>query len=200
MLAVRPVLQNRSGLTESGGRDLSNAMAIHEAYLRGDLEALKAALGDPPDFPNCRGPRGVGENILEYAIYWSPKGFVRALLELGAEPNYGDHAGFPALLAALAANRSDKRALIELLLSFGAEIEQRGINDWTPLHYAVALGDRDAVQTLLSRGADPSARTRIDDLSSPLQDAEQLGLNEIADLLRSAPGGRNHRRARGLPG
>lgn len=161
-------------------------MAIHEAYVRGDLEALKTALGNPPDFPNCRGPRGVGENLLEYAIYWSPLDFVRALLELGAEPNYGDHAGFPALLAALAANRPDKPALIELLLSFGAEIEQRGVNDWTALHYAVALGDREAVRTLLARGADPSARTRIDDLTSPLQDAERLGLNEIADLLRGA--------------
>ncbi len=26
---------------------------IHEAYKRGDLKAL---LGDPPDFPTCRGP------------------------------------------------------------------------------------------------------------------------------------------------
>ncbi len=28
-----------------------DAIAIHEAYKRGDLEALKAALGNPPDFP-----------------------------------------------------------------------------------------------------------------------------------------------------
>ena len=25
---------------------------LHEAYARGDLETVKAMLGDPPDFPN----------------------------------------------------------------------------------------------------------------------------------------------------
>jgi hypothetical protein len=45
---------------------------LHEAYVRGDLAAVKDLLGDPPDFPNCRGPYGVGEIILEYAIYHSP--------------------------------------------------------------------------------------------------------------------------------
>jgi hypothetical protein len=29
---------------------------LHEAYVRGDLAAVKDLLGDPPDFPNCRGP------------------------------------------------------------------------------------------------------------------------------------------------
>lgn len=65
---------------------MSDAIAIHEAFKRGDLEALRILLGDPPDFPNCRGPRGVGEIILEYAIYWSPLAFIRTLLELGADP------------------------------------------------------------------------------------------------------------------
>lgn len=168
----------------SGEPSLSDAVAIHEAYRRGNLEALKAALGNPPDFPNCRGPVGVGEVVLEYAIYWSPIGFVRALLELGANPNYGDDAGFPALLAALSTERSDKRELIQLLLSFGADIERRGLNDWTALHMAVARGDLDAILLLLERGADPHARTRIDDCSTPLEDAERLGRTDIAGLLR----------------
>jgi hypothetical protein len=42
-----------------------DAPALHEAYIRGDLEALQRLLGDPPDFPNCRGPAGVGDIILE---------------------------------------------------------------------------------------------------------------------------------------
>jgi ankyrin repeat protein len=122
----------------SGEPGLSDAVAIHEAYRRGDLEALKAAIGNPPDFPNCRGPVSVGEVVLEYAIYWSPIGFVRALLELGANPNYGDDAGFPALLAALSTERSEMRELIQLLLSYGADIERRGLDDWTALHFAIA--------------------------------------------------------------
>ena len=50
------------------------SVAIHEAYQRGDLEALKALLGSQ-------------EIDLEYAIYHSPLSFVRTLLELGADPN-----------------------------------------------------------------------------------------------------------------
>jgi ankyrin repeat protein len=72
-------------------------------------------LGNPPDFPNCRGPRGVEEIILEYAIYHSPIAFVRTLLEVGADPNYEDNAGFPSLLAALSSQRPETYAIVELL-------------------------------------------------------------------------------------
>ena len=63
---------------------MHEALALHHAYQRGDLEALKALLGNPPDFPNCRGPAGVGDIILVYAIYYSPLPFVRVLLVLVA--------------------------------------------------------------------------------------------------------------------
>jgi len=77
------------GATESAqpaaalGRAKHESIAIHEAFQRGDLASLNALLGDPPDFPNSR---GVGEIILEDAIYWSPLPFIRTLLELGANP------------------------------------------------------------------------------------------------------------------
>ena len=63
--------------------------AAHEAYVRGDIEALREALSNPPDFPNCRQPFdiAVGDHPLEYAIYWSPAGFVAELIRLGADPN-----------------------------------------------------------------------------------------------------------------
>ena len=163
---------------------MADALAIHEAYRRGDLAALRRLLGDPPDFPNCRGPAGVGEIVLEYAIYHSPLAFVRTLLELGADPSYQDPAGFPALIAALSTDRTDRYELIELLLGAGADIEARGINDWTPLHYAAATGDPEAIELLLARGADPSARTRIDDCATPLEEAEILGRTEAARRLR----------------
>ena len=168
---------------------MQEELAIHEAYRRGNLERLRALLGDPPDFPNCRGPEGVGGIILEYAIYHSPLGFVRRLLGLGADPNYPDHAGFPSLIAALSAARPDRYALIELLLAAGADIQARGVNDWTPLHYAAATDDVQAIELLLAHGADPNARTRIDDRATPLEEAEILGRTAAARLLRKlAPG------------
>lgn len=162
-----------------------DSITLHEAYRRGDMAAVRAALGDPPDFPNCRGPRGMGENILEYAIYWSPLAFVRALLDMGADPNYGDHAGFPSLIAALSANRADRADLVKLLLARGAEIDQRGVNDYTPLHWAAAVDDAAMVELLLAHGADPAARTNVDDYATPLEEAERLGRVAAAQVLRA---------------
>ena len=163
---------------------MSDAIAIHEAYKRGDLEALRKLLGNPPDFPNCRGPRGVGEIILEYAIYWSPLAFVRTLLELGADPNYQDHAGFPSLIAALSTDRADKHEILELLILSGANVHQRGINDLTPLHYAASLDDPHAIELLLRHGADPAARTTIDNYETPLELAVRYGKTAAAQALR----------------
>ncbi|MBZ5543091.1 MAG: ankyrin repeat domain-containing protein [Acidobacteriia bacterium] len=163
---------------------MHKGIAIHEAYVRGDLETLKKLLGNPPNFPNCRGPRGVGEIILEYAICWSPLPFIRTLLELGANPNYGDHAGFPSLIAALSTQREDKSEIVELLLSFGADIQQRGVNGYTPLHYAAALNDAPLVELLLAHRADPNARTDVDDYTTPLEEAERAGHRETVRILK----------------
>ena len=168
---------------------MSELIALHQAYERGDLAAVIAGLGNPPDFPNCRGPVAVGEIILEYAIYHSPLAFIRTLLELGADPNYGDHAGFPSLIAALTcADRDDMYEILELLLAHGADIQQRGANDYTPLHWAVSDGNIKAAEFLLAHGADPDARTGIDDYATPLEEAEILGLTEMTEALQKLIG------------
>jgi uncharacterized protein len=178
-------------------RDLSKCelLALHEAYKRGDLEAVRAALGNPADFPNCPGPACVGTIVLEYAIYHSPLAFIRTLLELGANPNYGDHAGFPSLIATLSTDRPDRIQILELLLSRGADVEQRGVNGYTPLHYAAALNDCRAIELLLSHRADPQAKTDADDFTTPLEEAERAGQVEATRLLRKFSAARPTSRA-----
>ncbi len=155
---------------------------------KGDLEALMLLLGNPLDFPNCRGPRGVGEIILEYAIYHSPLPFIRQLLELGANANYTDHAGFPSLIAALSTDRSDKAEIVELLLSHGANIQQVGQNGYTPLHWAAADDDSAMIELLFKHGADPAAKTAVDDYTTPLEEAENFGREKAAAALRKLTG------------
>jgi len=162
-------------------------MQMHDAYKRGDLETLKRLLGYPKNFPNCRGPIGGGEIILEYAIYHSPLAFIRTLLEMGADPNYGDNAGFPSLIAALsAADRADRLEILELLLAYDADIQQRGINDYTPLHYAANIEDIAAMELLIAHGADLNARTSIDDYATPLEEMEILGRAKAIEFLQKA--------------
>jgi ankyrin repeat protein len=162
-----------------------DSIAIHEAYRRGDFEALKALLNHPPDFPNCRGLAGLGGFVLEYAIYHSPLPFISALLELGADPNYDDDGGFPSLIATLSCQeRKDRYEVLDMLLAYGADIQQRGHNDYTPLHYAAILEDLRAMELLVAHGADANARTRIDDYATPLEEAEALGRERAVGWLK----------------
>jgi ankyrin repeat protein len=160
--------------------------AIDRAYRDGDMAALRHALGDPEDFPNCSQPfeLAAGDRPLEYAVDWSPRAFVAELLAAGADPNHPDPGGFPALIAALSSERGDRLEILKLLLDHGADPDQPGINDWTPLHYAVARRDMQAIGLLLDHGADPEARTRIDDYITPLEAAESGGFNDGAAALR----------------
>jgi ankyrin repeat protein len=165
---------------------------INAAFKAGDLEALRAAVDDPASVPNGPMPLSVGP-CLEYAIYHSPLSFIRTLLEIGADPNPVDHAGFPPLIAALSCTnahpgspgRPDVVEIVSLLLASGADPNQRGINDYTPLHMAVAERNLPALERLLAGGADPALRTRIDDYETPREMAESAGLRELADRLRS---------------
>jgi len=171
---------------------MHESLAIHDAFRRGDLEALKTLLGNPSDFPNCRGPAGIGDNLLEYAIYHGPLPFIRALLEVGADPNYGDHGGFPSLIAALSCReRADRYEVLDMLLAFGADVQQRGHNDYTPLHFAAVLEDLRAMNLLIAHGADLGARTRIDDYTTPLGEAENLGRGQAIAFLKEIAGRRS---------
>jgi uncharacterized protein len=161
--------------------------AIDAAFKAGDFAALGHALGGAPRWFNDRMPFELGlGHPLEYAIYWSPLSFIRQLIEAGSDPNYGDDGGFPAIIAALSTKRSDQLEILATLIALGADPDRRGVNDWTPLHYAVSLRNAAAVRALLAAGADPSLRARIDDRDTALEAAEAAGFAEGAALLRAA--------------
>jgi hypothetical protein len=45
------------------------------------------------------------------------------------------------------------------------------------------------MRILLDFGADPALRTRIDDCTTPMEDAASAGFDEAAKLLGDTPGG-----------
>ncbi|RWM26934.1 ankyrin repeat domain-containing protein [Mesorhizobium sp.] len=161
--------------------------AIDDAFKAGDFEGLGKTLGSAARWFDERMPFELGlGHPLEYAIYWSPTAFIATLLNAGSNPNYEDHAGFPSLIAALSTKRPDKLEVVQILLKHGADPNMRGVNDWTPLHYAVSLRDPEAISLLLASGADPSLRTRIDDYETALEGADQAGFEAGASQLRDA--------------
>jgi ankyrin repeat protein len=133
-------------------------------------------------------------SCLEYAIYHSPVSFIRELLEIGADPNPMEHDGFPPLIATISCSRShagspkrhDMPEILQLLLSYGADPNQRGVNDYTPLHMAVDVRNLPALRILLDAGADPLLRTRIDDVETPRELAERSGLTDFIAVLVAA--------------
>ena len=135
--------------------------------------------------------RSAETKTLVHAIYHSPIASIRTLLETGADPNAPVLEGFPPLIAVLsrsrdvpgARRRTDVDEIIRLLLSFKTDVNQRGINDYTPLHMAVAERNLMAIQLLLDGGADPDLRTRIDECQTPLEMAQALGWTDGAELL-----------------
>lgn len=163
---------------------------IDAAFQTGDLEALRTAVGEPSAIPNGRMPDQIG-SCLVYAIYHSPRPFIRTLLQAGADPNASGNDGFPPLIAALACGRDvpgakrrdDVDEVLRLLLKFGADPNERGVNDYTPLHMAVAERNALAVQILLDAGANPELKTRIDEYETPFEMARAAGLDEVAAIL-----------------
>jgi uncharacterized protein len=178
--------------------DFERYLRIDAAFKAGDLDALRQALDDPNVVPNGPMPSEFSP-CLTYAVYDSPLDFIRTLLDLGADPNADDGDGFPPLIAALhtrraipgATPRRDGLEMIRLLVARGADIHQRGLNDYTPLHLAVDLGDDEAVEVLLALGADPSLRTRIDQRETPRDLAIRGGHGAILARLSAAGAGRH---------
>ena len=86
------------------------------------------------------------------------------------------------------AAKNNKKDIVQIQLSNGAEPNSSDIIERTPLHWAVHLNHKEIVQTLLEQGADPNKKTSyyMNDLlhkGTPLHLAAYKGYKEIVQLL-----------------
>ena len=168
--------------------------ALHQLFQKldagfraGDFDALASILGPSERWFDQALPDPFGGgHPMAYAIYWSPLSFIEQLIEAGAPVNFAADDGFPALIAALSAQRADRLSVVDLLIGRGVDVDARGVNDWTPLHYATSARDTEAIRRLLAAGANPRLRTRIDNYSTALEDARAAGFADGAILIEAA--------------
>jgi len=177
-------------VTEVSPQEHARFQRLDSAFRTGDVAALRAELGTIDGFPNVIAHPAIGA-CLTYAIYHSPLALIGELLDSGADPNWPIDDGFPPLIAALssadvargAVARTDAAEIVEMLLAHGAAVDQRGPNDYTPLHWAAGQGDLAVVEMLLANGADPNQITRIDDLETALEVAAAAGHDVVVRRL-----------------
>lgn len=187
-------------MDEERCREYARFQRIHDAFVAGDLVRLRREATDDDRLPDLFADLSIGA-CLPYAIYHSPLRFLAELLDAGADPNFDEGHGFPPLIAVMSAAttapghpaRPDAHQMLSLLLARGANPDQRGINDYTALHWAAGAGDFQAIELLLAAGANPALRTRIDECETPGEVAGRAGhpvaaarLTALADAFRQS--------------
>ena len=127
----------------------------------------------PPEFERMVNRKNEGDpsTALYLACFHKQKAMIKLLLESHADPNEGMW---------IAAAKGDVR-LLKLLLQKGADVNKLNHENHTPLFYAAAFGQTEAVEFLISR----RSRCGIDQVT-PLMIASQNGYLAIVIKLIDA--------------
>ena len=121
-----------------------------------------------------------GETALSLAAFNGREGYVKQLVEAGAEIHF---YGWPPLVYAA---YNGHLSIVDYLLGKGAEINAKAENGVPALFFAARFGHRAVVETLLKHGADASFVSEREE--SAVDWAMKAGNTDIADLLRAAGG------------
>jgi Ankyrin repeats (3 copies)/Ankyrin repeat len=178
MLATGVDLEPMSGL-----HDVNKPLAYAAAY--GNLEIVKLLVEAGA---NLNGQVAYGDVALIKADEHGNDDIIEYLISEGADVNVPNDYGVTPFIGLCAKGRLD---LVQLAAKHGGDVnssfvakigEGTGTKNFSPLQAAAARGQRDVVEFLLSRGADP--RTRDSDGRTLLKLAESKGHEKVAGLLR----------------
>lgn len=137
-------------------------------------------------------PHGVDEFIgrrwITNAIDCGSVASVRWMLARKVDLRFQDNEGYTVLHSALDREGFERHELLELLLDAGADVNAKGVNDWTPAHMAAVREDLEALRILVRNGADLSIRTNIDSYATPLEEARHLRKSAAVEFLEAMGG------------
>lgn len=132
-------------------QDMLGQQALHLAAERGNEDLVRCLLRHQAD-PNM--PCHNGRTALHQGAWAGSRGVVKLLLDGQGEAGVQDKYNNTALH--IAAERGFEPVVVELLSK--GNVEARGWNDLTPLHYAALNGHEKVVELLVQNGADVNAR------------------------------------------
>ena len=171
---VMAVLLTFNGNVNAKANDLSTA--LHIAALGGHSEIVQMLL-EKDALVHALDEDGV--TPLMDAAKGGHVEIISLLVKAGGDINVQDREGRSALTWAV--TRSSSIAAINYLLSLGAQVNAATPQSETSLMYAVRLGNKEIVQTLLAGGAD--VQIKNDDGDRALELARKSRREDIASLL-----------------
>ncbi len=180
-------------MEEEPGGDINSNLIT--AAIEGDVAGIQALLEQGADV-NAKDSDGA--TALIFAASEGHKDVVKVLLDSGADVNATDFLGQNALVAASDGDYTEIAMLIEKVsvkpaVEAPPEVKKapvkkpKKLKDYEievmneELISAVRRGEKDAVETLLNRGADPNTKDRNG--STPLMEASIYDYADIVDIL-----------------
>ena len=152
---------------------------IFETAATGRLEQVQAWLDKQPELVNAYNHDGF--QPLGLAAFFGHQAIVTELLARGAlvnSPSENPQHVTPLISATARQNLEIAR----LLITHGADVNARQINDFTAMHNAAQNGQIEMAELLLAHGAEINARSR--DGKTPLTFALEKGHREMVEYLK----------------
>ncbi len=144
-----------------------------------EVSRIRAMIKDSPDLINARNP-DTGQTPLHKAAALGQFVVAQFLLANGADVDARNPKSSDRTALHLAAEGGHK-AIVELLISYKANVRAADRNGFSPLHLAAQHGFRGVIETLLAHGADVNAKTLSGAI--PLHFAAANGFKSIAEVL-----------------
>ena len=107
------------------------------------------------------------------------------MIEKGVQLAVKADDGYPPVITCVESEVKNKPQILDILIASGANINEQGVQGWTPLHKAAIQDDVDIMLLLLNAGADATIRTGCDDDATAEEEARVLGHVKSADFIAS---------------
>jgi len=151
-------LLKRGGVPSAHRVDIDGRTLLHWAVVDNQAKAVQTLVSELGADMEARDPSGF--TPLRLALRERSWDAARVLVDLGAKVRnkpFTSGLGFLTTAVKYAAPRD----LLQKLVDRGAEIEAKDVRGWTPLFYATARGNNDALAALLDLGADPTVTDKM---------------------------------------